>query len=368
MKSKRLRETGRVIRIASSLIVAIVGSVATACATKPSTSPNVAMRSYRMGFSDLPPVLTDSAVIATVNLWVQRADAGILHLNPPWTQLLAGASPDSLVKAQELGLVQLYRSHGLAVVVEVDVTNGLDRSAEAPALDSAGRSITDPAVQQLYRNFVGSIVRLLAPDYLGLASEVNPIQAAAPAPIYAAVVQMTNAAATDVRASTATLPLYVSVQVETAWGRLSGSPYLGIARQFTDFPFMTVLGLSTYPYLGGFTDPSQLPLDYYTRLDRLHPIPMMVVEGGWASVSAGTFTSTPQTQARYIARQMQLLDSAHAIGVFQLEFADIELAQYQQPPGSVLPLFATIGLVDTTLAPKPALHSWDSAFARARKN
>jgi hypothetical protein len=318
-----------------------------------------------MGFSNLPPVLTDSAVIATVSLWTERADAAILHLSVPWTALLAGASSDSIVNVQELGLVQLYRSHNLTVVVEVDVTNGLNRAQEDPELVSAGRSITEPAIQQLYRNFVGSVVRRLAPDYLGLSSEVNLIQAAAPAPVYAAVVQMANAAASDVRSSTATLPLYVSVQVETAWGRLGqGNQYVGIARQFTDFPFITVLGLSTYPYLGGFTDPSQVPLDYYTRLDSAHAIPMMVVEGGWASASAGTFTSTPETQARYISRQTQLLDSAHAIGVFQLEFADIELAAYNPPPGSILPMFATLGLVDTTLAPKPALVPWDSAFAR----
>lgn len=355
--------------IGSLMAAAIVASIATACATKPSTSPTVAARSYRMGFSNQPPVLTESSVVATINLWSKRADAAILHLTPPWTQLLAGGNSDSLVNVQELGLVQYYRSLGLEVVVEVDVTNGLDRSAEAPALDSAGRSISEPAVQQLYRNFVGSIVRLLAPDYLGLASEVNLIEVDAPAPVYTAVVQMTNAAATEVRALSGTLPLYISVQVETAWGRFSpGHVYVGIAQQFTDFPFITVLGLSSYPYLGGFTDPSQVPLDYYTRLDSIHPIPMMVVEGGWASVSAGGFTSTPQAQVRYISRQMQLLDSAHAIGVFQLEFADINLASYPIPQGSIIPLFATIGLVDSTLTPKPALAPWDSAFARPRKN
>jgi hypothetical protein len=36
------------------------------------------------------------------------------------------------------------------------------------------------------------------------------------------------------------------------------------------------------------------------------------------------------------------------------------------PPGSILPLFASLGLVDANLAPKPALAPWDSAFARAR--
>jgi hypothetical protein len=324
-----------------------------------------------MGFSDQPPVLTNASVIATIDLWSKRADAAIVHTSPPWTQLLAGGSSDSLVTVQQLQLVQLYRSLGLKVVFEVDVTNGLDRSAEAPALDSAGRSITDPAVQQLYRNFVGSVLKILAPDYLGLASEVNLIQAAAPAPVYSAVVQMTNAAAGDVRGKGSAVPLYVSAQVETAWGRFSppGYSYVGVAQLFADFPFITVLGLSSYPYLGGFTDPSQVPLDYYSRLDSLHPIPMMVVEGGWGSASVpGTFTSSPQTEARYISRQMQLLDSARAIGVFQLEFADIELASWQVPPGSIIPLFATIGLVDTTLTPKPALAPWDSAFARPLRN
>jgi hypothetical protein len=358
------------VTVASLVAAAIVGSITTACVTKPSTSPTVATRTYRMGFSNQPPVLTDSSVIATIALWSKRGDAAILHLTPPWTQLLAGESSDSLVNVQELGLVQYYRLLGLTVVVEVDVTNGLNRSEEAPALDSAGRSIAEPAVQQVYRNFVGSILRILAPDYLGLASEVNLIEVDAPAPVYAAVVQMTNAAASDVRSTTTTLPLYVSVQVETAWGRFSpGYDYVGIAQQFTDFPFITVLGLSSYPYLGGFTDPSQIPLDYYTRLDSTHPIPMMVVEGGWASASVpGTFTSSPQTEARYISRQMQLLDSARAIGVFQLEFADIALSSWQIPPGSIIPLFATLGLVDSTLTPKPALAPWDSAFARPRRN
>lgn len=322
-----------------------------------------------MGFSNVPPVFSESVAVATLMLWTHRADAAIFHLNVPWTALLAGASVDSVVTAQELPLVSFYRSKGLEVVVEVDVTDGLDRSKEDPALDSAGRSITEPAIQQLYRKFVGSLVRLVAPDYLGLASEVNLIQAAAPAPVYAAAVQMTNAAAGDVRALTTILPLYVSVQVETAWGRFGAPPYpyVGIARQFTDFPFINALGLSSYPYLGGFTDPDQLPFDYYARIDSGHVLPMMVVEGGWASASAGTFTSTPQIQARYIARQMQILDSAQAIGVFQLEFADLDLAAYQVPAGSILPLFATLGLVDSTLVPKPALAAWDSAFARPRQ-
>jgi hypothetical protein len=75
-------------------------------------------------------------------------------------------------------------------------------------------------------------------------------------------------------------------------------------------------------------------------------------------------TSTPIKQQRWITRQMQLLDQAAALFVFQLTFTDLDLTGVPLPPGSVLPLFASLGLVDATLNPKPALSTWDAAFAR----
>ena len=73
----------------------------------------------------------------------------------------------------------------------------------------------------------------------------------------------------------------------------------------------------------------------------------MVVEGGWTSASLGTFQSSPQMQARYIHRQLDLLDAANAAAVFQLTFTDIDVISIPQPPGSILPLFAALGMVDT---------------------
>jgi hypothetical protein len=59
-----------------------------------------------------------------------------------------------------------------------------------------------------------------------------------------------------------------------------------------------------------------------------------------------------------------MLDAARSIAVFQLTFTDLDLASYQQPPGSALALFAWLGLVDVNLNPKPALAAWDEVFAR----
>jgi len=325
-------------------------------------------RTYRMGFSAIPPRPDNAVALASLNSWATRADAGIMHLSIPWTVLLAGTDAETEVRTVQLPLAQFYRGHGFVLVVTLDVTDGLNRAQEDPALIAAGRSITDTAIQRLYRTYVTAIDTILHPEYLGLAAETNLIRAAAPAPVYAAVVTMTNAAAAEQRSLGTPSLLYVSVQVETAWGRLvSGGPYVGIAQDRSDFPFIDAIGLSSYPYLGSFADPEDLPDDYYSRLVDPPALPVMVVEGGWPSMSAAGFVTSAVEQARYIHRQGQLLDRAAAVGVFQLTFTDLDLVAAPPPPGSILPLFATLGLVDTALIPKPALASWDSLFDRRLK-
>ena len=353
--------------------IACIVATMTGCprATREPPAPEVSSsgtRNYRMGFSVVPPKPDLKIAVQSLEIWTKRADAAIMHLDVPWGLLLAGTSPEDALRKDGVDLERYYRSKHLQLVVTIDVTNGLGRESEAPALVAAHRSITEPAVQRLYRDYVRALVQMLRPDYLGLAAETNLVRAIAPRPIYNAVVRMTNDAAGDIRRSrpASALPLYVSVQVETAWGKLGkqGS-YTGIDQDLRDFPFVNVLGLSSYPYLGGFTDPDQIPLDYYTRVRGARPLPVMVVEGGWPSASVrGMFSSSPEMQARYVARQSKLLDEANALAVFQLSFADLDLGSFPKPLPSILPLFATLGLVDADLRPKPALATWDKLFAR----
>jgi hypothetical protein len=325
--------------------------------------PSGPPRTFRMGFSPIPPSNDPATVVPNLQMWTRRADGGIMHVAPPWDSLLAGTRPDSLVLRMLVPIANYYRAKGLQIVVTLDATDGLDRSAEAPALVAAGRSLTEPDVQFLYRRYAVAIDSLIAPAYLGLAAETNFIRAAAEPAVYASVVRVANDAATDVRMRDATVRLYVSVQVDLAWGAPAG-PYVGIATDLADFPFMQVVGLSAYPYLAGFGEPDSVPLDYYERITRGTSLPGMVVEGGWSSASVGPVVSDPAKQARWIRRQFALLDSAKTIGVFQLTFADLDTTGLNLPAGSILPLFTSIGLVDKNLVPKPALAPWDSAFAR----
>ncbi len=346
----------------------LVAAAVISCTSKEASSPNPAgTRLYRMGFSGFPPRPDQNQAVQAIQMWAGRADAAIMHLSPPWKAMLSGITPQAALQADGVSLAGFYRGKGLKLFVTIDVTDGLNRAAEAPELVELKRSIGEPAVQTLYRQYVSAVVSLLHPDYLGLAAETNLIRLAAPRAVYDAVVTMTRAAATEVRSTSPDLPLYVSVQADAAWGRLGGtSQYLGVEQDFADFSWMTTLGLSSYPYFA-YADPTEIPLDYYRRLLNGRTIPCMVVEGGWTSVSVGSLNSSPEIQARYVRRQSELLEAAGAIAWLQLSFTDLDLARFPpQPPGSILPLFAHLGFVDADLRPKAALTAWDSLFAVRR--
>jgi hypothetical protein len=262
------------------------------------------------------------------------------------------------VTAIQVPLANYYRSRGLAIVFTADPANGLDRSAEHPDLVRLGRSVTDTMIQRLYREWVIAVAQQVHPDYLGLLAETNLIRALAPPAVYHALKTMANAAVPAIRAASPATQVYVSVQVEVVWGRPSGA-YQGIAADLADFGFVDAVGLSSYPYLGGFAQPEDIPPDYYGRVVQGTSLPVLVVEGGWPSTGFG---SSPAMQSRYVRRQVQLLDRAPARGVFQLTFFDLNGAT-GVPPGNLGP-FIYLGLADSAMTAKPALAVWDSAFAR----
>ena len=131
---------------------------------------------------------------------------------------------------------------------------------------------------------------------------------------------------------------------------------------------MDAVGLSSYPWLGGYVRPEDIPLDYYSRLDADDPLPLLVLEGGWPSVPAGPVVSSPELQSRYIRRHAAILDQANAVAAFQITFTDLDLSASPPPPESILPLFAHLGLVDSAFGPKPALAVWDSLLALDRRD
>ncbi len=337
---------------------------------KSSTSPGTGLpRRYRMGFAAGAPRFEFTLLLEALNQWAgTRSDAALISQEAPWDSLLAGVPAADYVRRQHLPLVEFYRGKGLDLWVYLDPANGFNRGGENLTLLAHSHSITEPAMQQLYREYVVACDTILHPSVLGVALETNLIRLAAPAPLYAAIKQVANDAAADVRAVDANVKLSSSVQVEIAWGVLGPSqPYAGVETDFIDFPYLQVLGLSSYPYFA-YATPEALPVDYYSRLLNGRTMPVGITEGGWTSETVAGFPSSLDTQRRYIDRQSRLLESVNAIAWFQLTYTDLEVnaGGIGVPPATLAP-FARTGLVDTTLAAKPARASWDAVFARPRR-
>jgi hypothetical protein len=338
-----------------------------ACSTESSPEPPAGPtgRVYRMGFSGIPPRPDIPTAIASIDMWSLRADAAIMSEEPPWDSLVAGVPAETLVARDRVGLVNYFRSKGHEIWVYLDPANGLNRAGESDKLVAMGRSMTEPEIQFLYRRYAVVMDSMLAPAHLGLALETNLIRGISPPVLYQAIRQVVNDAAADLRARNTLAKLSVSVQVDYAWGSMTGSPFRGIDQDFADFSFIEEVGLSSYPYLAGFKEPEDIPLNYYSRLLEGRTMRAMVTEGGWSSVTLDTIISSEDKQRRYIERQFQLLDAVDATAVFQLTFADLDLSSFPpEPPGSILPLFVHLGLVDADLHPKAALSSWDQGFQR----
>jgi hypothetical protein len=349
-----------------AIVAAILVATSAGCGGGSSSRaqpPPPPTRSWSMGFSPLPPRPSVPVILQGIDLFSTRAEIAAIHEELPWTDLLAGMSPDAILDRDKTGLVDYLRGKGLKLYFMEDLTDGLSRGEDAPQLRALGRSITDPAVQQVYRAYALAIERKYHPEFIGLGAETNLIRAAGPANLYAAVVQVANDAAADLRAAGRTAPIMISVQVETAWGGFTGGGYVGVEQDFQDFPFADVLGLSSYPYFV-YVQPEDIPTNYYSRILNGRTLPVMIVEGGWTSASVGTIVSSPDKQARYIMRHAQLLDSVQASAVIQLQFADLDLSTFPPPLPANLPLFVNIGLTDPDFNPKPALAAWDSLHAR----
>jgi hypothetical protein len=340
-------------------------AMAHAAGTPPAPDAStLAPRTWAMGFGLVPPRPVVALAIKGINLFSRRADIVAIHEQLPWKDLLGGMSADAILDRDKAKLIKYLRAKGLKLYLMADLNDGLSRGQEARQLRALGRSIAEPEVQDAYRRYVTAFARRFHPEYIGLGAETNLVRRMAPPALYAGMVRAANATAADLRAMGSTAVLLTSVQVETAWGRLPRrGPYVGVEKDFADFPFIQMLGLSSYPYFA-YAKPEDIPDDYYSRLLNGRKLPVMIVEGGWTSASVGPIHSSPKLQARYLERLAQLADGVHARGIIQLMFTDLDLSTFPKPQPAVLRLFTHIGVVDDRFRPKPALRAWDALYRR----
>ena len=154
--------------VAALALLLVAGTSACSKRMAPTAPGAGTSRTYRMGFSAIPPKADFALLLAALDMWRSRSDAAIMQIDPPWDTLLAGYPADSAVIHLHLGLADYFKGSGRSLVVMIDATNGLDRSSDAASLVARGRSLTEAAVQRVYRDFALAVDTLLTPSYLGL--------------------------------------------------------------------------------------------------------------------------------------------------------------------------------------------------------
>ena len=327
--------------------------------------PHTLTRSFGMGFFVTPSIPTVPATVAFVPQVAKVTDYAMIQREVPWTRILAGDSFDKIIDDEYVQLVALLRGNGLKIVLLVDPLDGLDRTHEALEAQKNHKTLLDADTRATHAAWVKELVTRIKPDYIGLASEINTLGAHGNATLYADIKAMCNALAPQLRQASPSSRIFVSFQVEDAWQ--SGPFPKSDVDQFAmvrDFD-VDAVGISSYP---GFvySDPAQIPANYYQRFADAGGKPLLMAEGGWSSAGGPNFT--PQKESAYYARMFDLLDGVHAELVILLLFNDLNLADpsWGLPADrqATLQNFANMGIVDTSGAPKPAYAVWQERFKR----
>lgn len=323
-------------------------------------------RDFALALAATPPRITPRALETVIERIGGLAEYGIIQRSPPWTALFAGESMEAILDREYAPLVSRMRDVGLGIVLLIDPLDPLDRRREPPELVAAGRSILEPEVMAMYEDWVRAVATRVRPAYLGLASEINTPAAHDRRSLYIAIRDATNRLVPDLRAATPESVLFVTFQVDDAWGHLGSDPSVDQFALAAEFD-VDLIGLSSYPVFA-YASPADIPDDYYRRYaDAAGGRPLGQFEGGWASAGAPLGPrASPELQAQWVDRTEELLDGIDARIWAHLQPTDLALDTWDLPADrrDTLRSFASMGLLDTEFEPKPALRSWLRVRAR----
>lgn len=327
--------------------------------------PPAATRPYRMGWFLQTPQPTIESLLRTMPEQAKVSDAVLLQREVPWSRIQAGVPMETIFKEEYDDLVAYLRGLGLEVMFLVDPLDGLNRTRESNEMRKIGGSLKDAGLQRLHEQWVELLATRYRPQFLGCASEINTLGAHGDRELYDAIKGICNRLAPRLRQAVLGIRFFVSFQVDDAWDRRpfvhSDVDQFAMTREFD----IDVLGLSTYPSFF-FNDPSDIPADYFRRLQVASGKPVLVAEGGWSAdpTRTGTTAESIARQTAFYRRFFDLLDSVDVEAAILLLYADLDMETWISFAGTQgvdiegLRNFARMGIVDERLSPRPAAEVW----------
>lgn len=351
----------------AALLVALLASIAVAAcnddaAGPASNPPTGAPRSFEMGFSSLPPELTEESYEDAFKLFGEAGDVVLIQRVPPWEELLGDEISEQTAQTTQRE-TDLAEANGLGVFFAIDPTDvaaGRTRLAGLPD-DMQGAGFADERVRRALISYAQYVAVNYHPKYLAFGVEMNSYYDHQVAD-FEQFVTLYNEAYDGVKEVAPNTLVFPTFQLERMEGRLPDGERADAQWSLLDRfePRLDLLAVSSYPGLV-FEHPDDIPDSYYSRLSTYSDRPVAIAQTGYSSGPGrdGQSEGSELEQAAFVIR---MLEDTEALDMrFLVWFTAWDPPIADEPPFDLL---QHLGLLHSDGAEKASWSVWMEAANR----
>lgn len=319
-------------------------------------------RSYYLGFSSLPSVLTDTGYQQTFDLASQWGEVLLIQRPPSWSDFLPGATLSETQKERTTSERNAARVRGLKLFMALDPFDAADRGRLASLPEGRqGQNLGNADLKSAFVAEARYIALNYRPAFLSLGMEVNATYEKDPDQ-YAKFLDAYRDAYFAVKNVSPETRVFVTFQYEQLMGVLPWEkphpPRWELLEGFGEE--LDLFGLTSYPSFA-YPVARRVPSDYYRQIRDHTKLPIAFAAVGFSSAPSrdGVNSSTPAEQRRFVQRLIQ--DADEVKSPLLIWFIGRDPSYLTAPPYDLL---SNIGLRDASDRPKEAWPAWEEAAKR----
>ncbi len=292
-------------------------------------------RSFYMGFTPFPYDFTTDAINYTYDLINEKGDIIAHHLDEgiPWTEAL-NDEPYHQNVINQINIRLDETEEGKKIYLAVTpISQGRDALAlywgeEENMTLPAGwetKEFDDPDVITAYLNYCRYMIGEFQPDFFAYGIEVNDLYLNSP-DLFDNYLNFINSVYSSLKGDFPDLPVFLSFSVS----ELTEDSLIAIEDLI---PYTDYMAVSYYPYMGGITNPVDIPDNWYQPLiDIAQGKPFAVAETGFLAETLILddynliLEGKPIWQNNYLDRLLQDMNEIDAELLIWFVFRDYDLA------------------------------------------
>lgn len=319
-------------------------------------------RSYYLGFSSLPSVLTDTGYQQTFDLASQWGEVLMIQRPPSWSDFLPGATLSETQRERTTTERNAARVRGLKLFMALDPFDAADRGRLAGLPEGhQGQNLGNADLKSAFIAEARYVALNYRPAFLALGMEVNATYERDPEQ-YAKFVEAYRDAYVAVKSVSPETRVFVTFQYEQLMGVVPWEKPHAPRWELLDGygEHLDLFGLTTYPSFA-YSVARRVPADYYRQIRDHTKLPVAFAGVGFASAPSrdGVNSSTPAEQRRFLQRL--ILDADEMKSPLLIWFIGRDASYLTAPPYDLL---ASIGLRDANDRPKEAWPTWEETAKR----